>query len=211
MIKHNKSISKYTKLVRSGALQYVLRSPIGGLASHWTFQGMLYADTTERRFKIVLDGLLTAIAWPLLHMWWSWYVALIIAFLLAHSLNFLFNAQMWVLFKNYGLTSVSLGSFEEYKNSLQIRASSEPSIQYAAIYGSVSRLSWSTSSDIDVRLVRRAGLSNGIRACLFVLLERTRALIKGFPLDIYVLDSFSPLKDMRQDENPIILCWKNKP
>jgi len=79
-------------------------------------------------------------------------------------------------------------------------------MQYVAVYGSYVRGEWKPSSDLDVRLVRRAGFVSGLRACWFLLRERTRAFWMRFPLDIYVADGFASLERLRLDEAPLVIC-----
>ena len=185
------------------ALRYLLRSPVAAVAAHWLFQGMLYMDTAERRFKLLLDVLLTGlVAIPLLLCFRS-RGAWVAAFLLAHSLNFLFNGQLWGVLKHYGIGRLSRAGFESYLCQLARRIGNEPSILWAGVFGSLIRGDWSPTSDLDVRLVRKPGVSNALRACIFVLVERSRALTRRFPLDIYVLDDLSQLAAMREEGNPL--------
>jgi predicted nucleotidyltransferase len=186
-------------------LQSLLRSPLVALAVAWTFQGLLYMDATERWFKIALDILLTALLGILLSVWFHWYVAWLVALVIAHSLNFLFNAQLWGLLKHFNLVRTSRTEFDEYLERLSERIRAEPSIQWAAAYGSLVRGEWKETSDLDVRLVRKPGLWNGLRACWFSLSERTRALVSKFPLDLFVLDDPGMLTLMRDDEPPLDL------
>lgn len=197
--------NKYAKQVQSSLLQRLLQQPLVGVATHWTFQGMLYMDSTERRFKILCDALLSllGIVWLRKHL--PTRLALLSAFFLAHTLNFFFNAQLWVALKHYGKVQLTYDAFEGYSQRVAHRIQAEPTLRYAALYGSRVRDEWHPGSDLDVRVVRRAGWWNGFRACCFVMSERTRALWAGFPLDIYLLDSMEPLNKMRADEEALIL------
>ena len=62
---------------------------------------------------------------------------------------------------------------------------------------------WKETSDLDMRLVRRPGVRNGLRACWFVMKERTRANMRRFPLDVFLLDDFSRLDRLRHDEQAL--------
>lgn len=190
------------KVSEHPVLQPFFRSPIVGLGIHWVFQGMLYMDQTERMFKLGLDLVLIVISWGLLSLvlevsspWTA-----VIAFLLAHTLNFLFNGQVCVVLAEFGMVKHSRSTFDAYVCQLSKRIRSEPSIEWAAVYGSLVREEWTEHSDLDVRLLHRHGLWNGLLACWFVLCERTKALISGFPLDVYVLDDPARLTLMRNDE-----------
>jgi hypothetical protein len=184
-------------------MRRLLRNPLAAVAMHWTFQSLFYMDRTERRFKLLLDALLAAIGIALLSTRCSWPLALALAFLGAHTLNFLFNGHLWGVLKHYGLISLSYEAFSSYAQGFGARAEREPSIRRVAIYGSLARHRWSPSSDLDVRLVRQPGLINGARACWFVLRERSRALIARFPLDAYVLDDDRSLQKLSAEEEPI--------
>lgn len=197
----------YYGISRRTALRPFLRSPVFAMSVHWIFQGMLYMGRTELLFKLGLDLSLTAISWILFYwalgMPWAW--AALSAFLVAHTLNFLFNGQVWVVLKHFHLVTNSRSEFEEYLSQIAERIQAEPSIEWAAAYGSLVRGEWHESSDLDVRLVRKPGLWNGLRACWFVLRERSRALFTRFPLDVFMLDNPGRLADMRDDEQPQVI------
>jgi hypothetical protein len=197
--------NKYAEKFQSKIMQWLLHRFLVGIGVHWVFQGLLYMDLTERRFKLMLDVILTVVGGIILSRWLPWPLGGLIAFLIAHTLNFLFNAQLWVVLKHYGLVSHTYETFENYTRDIAKRINAEPSLMYAAVYGSRVRAAWRPSSDLDIRLVRGYGWKNGVRACSFVLIERTRAFWRGFPLDIYVLDSFVPLSRLRADEPPLVL------
>jgi thymidylate kinase len=177
------------------------------LVSHWIFQSVLYMDPSERWFKLGLDFILTALGTLLLKTWLTWPVAVGVSFFAAHTLNFFLNGQLFALLKNYGGVSHTYEQFMAYTDALAQRAKKETSIQKIVMYGSISRQSWSHSSDLDARILRKPGVKNGIRAAWFLLKERTRALFSRFPLDMYVLDSERSLKDSRlkADEQPVLL------
>jgi len=172
---------------------------------HWAFQSLFYMDATERWFKIGLDVLLTAGLGILLDRWLPWSIAWTIGFMIAHTLNFLFNGQLWGALKHYGSLHQTFEDFARYVDAFAQRAGREPSIASVLVYGSLSRQTWSPSSDLDARIVRQPGLLNGLRACWFLLQERSRALVQRFPLDVYVIDSPRALDKLRTDEEAISL------
>lgn len=188
---------------RSPLLRSILKRPAAALALHWVFQGLVYMDPAERWFKLALDALLTALLAPLLGLFLRPVPALLLSFLAAHTLNFLFNGQLWGALKQYGLVYTSPQIFEGYLSGLRRRASREPSIRHLYVYGSLAREEWSPFSDLDARLVRRPGFFNGLSACWFVLKERSRALFARFPLDLYVIDRVGNLKKLRPDETAV--------
>lgn len=194
----------HTKLVKGNKFPAYVRIP-AIIFSNWLFQGILYMDETEKLFKILLDLLLMFS----LYFGFASYLAsvpsLAVSVLLAHTINWIFNGQIFVLFKNLKLIRTELEHFRTYTNNLKTRMAREKSILCAAAFGSLSRGELKGSSDLDVRVVRRPGVINGIRACTFVFLERSRAFFSRFPLDIYVLDDFEDFSKLRRDEYPVTL------
>ena len=187
---------------RSLVARYVQSSILLSLVSHWLFQSLLYMDRTERRFKLALNVLLTAL---FVQMAGPTLAHLVLGLLLAHTLNFIFNGQINAVLKNFGYSRTTLEDLMVFLQAFGERASREPSIRYAAAFGSLSRGELSDTSDVDIRVIRRAGLGHALRSCTFVLLERSRALFTGVPLDIYVLDSDVGLSRIRADEPAHIL------
>ena len=180
----------------------MLRYPATALASHWLFQGLLYMDKTERLFKLGLDAILTLTGYLVLQRWLSPAPLFGVTFFTAHTLNFLFNGQVWGVLKGYGMVEMERADFDTYTTGIVNRARREPSIDKLLLYGSLARKQWTVTSDFDARIVRKTGHINGLRACWFVLRERSLALFKQFPIDIYVLDSVTFLDKMRNDEEP---------
>jgi predicted nucleotidyltransferase len=199
------STNKYAEYKTSPIIKKFMGYPISGIFVHWLLQSMLYMDKTELIFKIWLEVSFIAIFYFILKIRLSFIPASILALLISHTINFLFNAQLFVVLKHYGLVHHSERDFSNFIDEFNKRLTREPSIIYAGIYGSFVRGRWRSSSDLDVRLVRDNGWIAGLRACLFLLRERTRALFSGFPLDIYVLDRYSRLDRLSRLEDPIIL------
>ncbi|WP_048055124.1 hypothetical protein [Thermococcus onnurineus] len=170
---------------------------------NWTFQGILYMDKTEKMFKILFDLILMAVFWPIISIKFYPAISLVFAFILAHTFNWLFNSNLFGLFKTFGNIRTPKEKFEEYIKKLQQKLENEPSIVWAGVYGSLVRGEFKETSDLDVRLIRKPGFINGVRACIFVMKERTWATFNRFPLDIYVFDNFKSLFKLK--EEPIIL------
>jgi thymidylate kinase len=182
------------------------RSMLVAVMLHWTFQSMFFMDRTERWFKIGMDALLTLAGTLVLQFVIPWPAAFLLAFLTAHTINFFFNGQLFALLKNYGYVEHTYLEFRDYAQGLASRAMAEPSIQYVALYGSLSRDAWTATSDLDGRILRRPGWINGVRSCWFLMGERTRAMNAGFPLDMYVIDRETTITDrLREDEKLVRL------
>jgi hypothetical protein len=192
--------------VRSPILSWLLRWPLVALVSHWTFQGLLQMDRTERWFKLGLDVALAVALRPVMSLGLPRSdAAWLAAAALAHSLNFLLNGHLWGVLKTYGLATLPAQRRARYLAGLAARLCAEPAVRFAALYGSHARGELDACSDVDLRLVRRPGLCHGVRACWFLLSERTRAVLARVPLDAYLLDSEAPLARLRPDEAPVIL------
>jgi hypothetical protein len=178
---------------------------LGALLVHWIFQGMLYMDATERWFKLGLDLLLSLVVGGILGLWWPSPLALGLGIAVAHTLNFVFNGQTWVVLKHFGQVRHTRQEFFREIRRLRARIRQEPHIVYAAAYGSLARGEWSPTSDLDVRLVRAPGLLSAWRVCWFATRERARAFWKGFPLDVFVLDGYASLNKMAEKRFPVVL------
>ena len=179
--------------------------PIAGLFVHWIFQGMLYMDKTERLFKIFLDVILTSWICIFLYIWFPFKFALPIAFFTAHTLNFLFNGQLWTALKSYGKVHNSREDYDKYVESLISRIRNEPYFMYAVICGSYASDNWEPTSDLDLRLIYFPGLRNGVSACWFIFLEKSRALFNLFALDVYLLDGTDSMNRFRNNESLLVI------
>lgn len=191
---------KLAKKYPSRIERWLYQFPLVGLFSHWFFQSLLYMDWTERFFKLGLELFLIAILVPFFRNFFSTYAAWFGGFCVAHTINFLFNSDPWTALRLYGMVYISYEEFSDYALDLGHRAGKEQSIASVYAYGSLVREEWNPTSDLDVRIIRNPGSWNGMRACFFLLCERTRAFFSGFPLDAYVLDSDLPLRKLRIDE-----------
>jgi hypothetical protein len=132
-------------------------------------------------------------------------LAIIAGALIAHTVNFVFNGQIFVVLKHFGDVRHTWDDFQQELEWLRDQVAREPNIIYAAAYGSLAREEWSSTSDLDVRLVRAAGLQSAWQVCWFALRARARAFRKGFPLDIFVLDGYGSLRKMSEQNFPVIL------
>lgn len=195
--------------INLGPLTPIFRFKIVIILTNWLFQGILYADNTEKAFKILLDLILTTVLSFFMIPFLNVYLGLLISLFMSHTILFIFNGQLFALAKNFDIVYNEPQRVIDYANGLKKRASKEKSINCLVIYGSLVRGEIKPTSDLDVRVIRKSGLLNGFRACLFGLKERSRALFSQFPLDMYVIDSPNHLLKMRQDEVPKILYDSN--
>lgn len=190
-------ISKIHHNLAKGSYPIYIKAPTLILSS-WLFQGILYMDRTEKVFKLSLDALFTG-------MLMLFGVNVVTSIIISHTLNWVLNGHIFVVFKNLKLIKTPHGKVDAYIGRLRRKVENEPSIIWAGVYGSLVRGEFKETSDLDVRLIRKPGFINGVRACIFVMRERAWATFHKFPLDIYVGDSFMFLENMSKEESPIIL------
>jgi predicted nucleotidyltransferase len=196
--------------INLGPLTPVFRFKIVIILTNWLFQGILYADKTEKLFKISLEIILFIFLSSFLITISNTFLGLFVSVIIAHTVLFIFNGQLFALAKNFDLIYNDPQRIIDYVNGLKQRVSNEKSINCLVLYGSLVRGEIKPTSDIDVRIIRKSGFLNGFRACMFGLKERNRALFLRFPLDMYVIDSPNHLLKMRKDEIPKILFDPNK-
>lgn len=170
---------------------------------NWTFQSILYMDKSEKIFKILIDLVLIIIISILLSNLTNLYVALLLSVFIAHTINWIVNGHIFALFKTFGLVKTEPEKFIQYINYLKYKSSNENSVIFVATFGSLSRDELNENSDLDIRIVRKKGLINGINACLFTMIERSNAFFNKFPLDIYLLDNFDGLNKLKED--PVLI------
>ena len=169
-------------------LRHIFAHPSSALLSHWCFQSLFYMHPTERRFKLGLDlGLTLMFGVALMHIvpgWQAW----VFAWVIAHTLNGCCNGHMWGVLKHFYPTGQTALTFDYYRSLLITRITQQSCIAESVVIGSSASHAWTAYSDLDIRLMRRAGWINGLRACWFATKERTRAFIQRFPLDLYIFD-----------------------
>lgn len=194
--------------INLGPLTPIFRFKIIIIFTNWLFQGILYADKTEKIFKLCLDMTFAFLLYELA-FGSNNPNNLLVAFLISHTFNWIFNGQLFALAKNFGIVHNDPEKIINYAYGVKDRASREKSISSVVLYGSLVRKEIKSTSDLDLRIIRKGGLLNGLRACIFGFKERSRALFYRFPLDMYVIDSSKHLLKMRSDENPVILYDSN--
>jgi hypothetical protein len=129
-------------------------SKIFSIGVHWVFQNMINTDSTELIFKLTFYLLLTILFAILFTNWVHDLLAIAAGFFMAHSINFLFNGQIFVVLKFFGDVRHEPSEIEAYIKGIQTRLQREPSIRWAAIYGSLARGELKPTSDLDVRFIR---------------------------------------------------------
>lgn len=197
-------------------VQELYRSVLQGLPSpldsvvlylvNWVFQGLLFADNTERFAKLILEVLVFVPAFTALRKRGSTRGAIAGGVFVSHTIN-------WILATNIHSTRAKgkqgeASGLEEIFTPpvLRIRLLLEhmDCIHSSCIYGSLARGEAHSESDIDIHLYRRSGSSNYIQANLVLFCIRTMCNIRGYPVDVWVRESVEKEKPM-PEEQPIII------
>lgn len=171
----------------------ILSSPIPVLLRYWVVQGVMYMNWVERLHRFSLEALLIVLLAWLLGFFstgmWVW----VAAFLLGHTLNGIFNGHPFaVLAHDAGVHSVCYyrdrDRFITYVEDMQTRLDrAQPDyLAGALIFGSIVRGVFRETSDLDVRYIPMPGFLNALKTAHMVFLERFRATLKGFPMDLYM-------------------------
>ena len=175
---------------------------------NWLSQSFFGMDKTERIARIVIE---VGIFFFLFSMFFffirlHYLILIIIAFLISNTISwYLFSNVYLHIIHNYKLKSVNKKDLEIYFKNLTGRANGNQAISCIAAFGSMSRGEFHKHSDIDLRIIRKQGLKNGLRAIGFIVYERLTSQKKRIPLEVLLGDSISFLKKMREDEPPIII------
>lgn len=170
--------------------------------SAWILQGMRIMNWRELVIKLGFDVAVTSALYVCGLHW-------IIALLIAHTLNFTFNGQLFAMFTHMGATGVPARKFLDYTVKLSDECRDKDFLRAAIAYGSLSRGCYKSTSDIDLRLIPQPGELNWWKTALWAFWLRTKAFIDRYPLDMYVYDPDVVIKRMRTDELPIMLDEKN--
>ena len=198
---------RYAWNPKNEILYKLMTSRVGVVCINWVFQGVLGMDRAERVFKILLDLLLTMLASAAFSLArFPLWLAVASGFITAHTINWLFNTHFWVMGRYLGITHNPRSRILTYIRFLAEVAQDRAFLLGVIVFGNMTRGGEVRSdSDIDVRYVREKGVANAVRANLFSLREKIRALFLKMPLDSYICDELSSLDRLRKEERPIIL------
>jgi hypothetical protein len=175
----------------------------GRILSNWVFQGMLYMNPIEILYKLALDIVMTlAIVQFLLDP--SIPVQWIYAWLIAHTLNWIINGQPVALLMHIDIGKNNPRKFISYIEGLEKRIKGKPFLAASASYGSLSVGGYKPTSDIDIRVILKRGLVARLRAAHFCFIERFRAFVFAFPLDLYAFTLEEVQRKMNPKEPPIV-------
>lgn len=168
--------------------------------SAWILQGVRISNWREVVIRYAIDAILTL---GLILSGVHWLLALVVA----HSVNFALNGQLYAMFTHMGATHVSAEKFLRCTSVLRDKLEKHSFIGAAIAYGSLSRGCYKSTSDIDIRLI--PAKKGWWRTALYAVGLRTWAFFTAYPLDMYCYDPQVVIKRMRSDELPIMVKERN--
>ena len=98
----------------------------------------------------------------------------------------------------------------DYLTDLSQRLINHDEIGAAAVFGSISRGSLKSTSDIDISFIRRPGFINAVKSILFLVKEKRKTNFNLLPIEAYLADSVQYMKKRyRADEIPVVIKNEN--
>lgn len=170
--------------------------------SAWILQGIRIMNWREATVKILITAGLTVPIWLLGS-------PILLSLIIAHTLNFAFNGQLFAMYTHMGATNVTASHFLNETIKISDNLKNKKYVGAAIAYGSLSRGCFKSTSDIDMRIVPEDKEIDWWKTVFYAVWLRMCAFINGYPLDLYVYSADTCTKRMRSDELPIILAEKN--
>jgi len=188
-------------------LKAFLLSKPGMACSNWLFQGMRYMNSFERTYRLLTEFVIGLAIFIIINQYFELLYSLLIASITVHSLMWIFNGQLFSLFR---LRKYNVESLIVFIKDLQNRTTDLSYLEGVILFGGLCKNKYHEYSDIDVRLIKSHGFINGIKSCNCAAQERFLALFISSPIDIYVFNKIENLdiEDPTLD-SPIILFDKN--
>ena len=176
----------------------ILRLGIFIAIAAWFLQGIRYMNWREAVIKVFIDLLLTAALF-------FCGVHVLIAWVIAHTVNFCLDGQLFAMFTHFGANGVPAQYFFDETLRIAERLKTKQAVAHALAFGSLSRGEYKKTSDIDLRLVPASGEWNFWKCSFLALVMRTICFFRGYPLDLYVFSLKELTKKMRIDEPPVLI------
>lgn len=185
---------------RSARLAGLMQSCAFILAVNWCLQGMRGMDGKELSFRLLLEA---GVALAAVGLGFS----LLAALILAHSLSFTLNGQVWVCARYCRWYRRDPAALERFLAVVAAELRGLPWLQEAVVIGSRGQGSQfrTDRSDLDLRLVFPPGLLAWLRVNLLLLRLRARAFLTMIPLDLYAYDAPESLRRFDQRERLLVL------
>ncbi|QFU82287.1 hypothetical protein GCU68_06950 [Natronorubrum aibiense] len=163
-------------------------------------------DTFERAFKLGCTAVFAFVFSRRLDR-------TVTALLLGHSLNFLLNSHAVSALRSMNLSFYTeWDEFDAYATNLLDNLTERSWVKTIYVTGSLNdnRNEWQPGSDLDVIVIRKPGITNGIKAVFGALLVRFSATVNLFPLDIYFFDKEGTLEDRLIDKQEKLIPYSNQ-
>ncbi|MGD9241251.1 MAG: nucleotidyltransferase domain-containing protein [Desulfobacterales bacterium] len=178
---------------------------------YWLLQGTLYMNWIERLHRWTIELLLVLCIYLSISASQEHSVRIILSFIIAHTLNLLVNGHLFAMFAH------DLFWFSFYKDRQKffsyiegirerLKRSNPQCLSSVVFFGSLVRGSFRDSSDLDIRFISKSGFWNAMGAAHWVFLERVRAVLAGFPIDVYMIRDKNELIDKIDVLNEIPVC-----
>jgi hypothetical protein len=184
-----------------------LKTPFGVILTNWFFQGMRYMNGYERFVKLMLDAFVIVSLLAVFGRAPS-PASVILLFLFAHTLNWMFNGHIFVLMRYVRPFPKTPDEFDRFVRKLQEWGRASTCVQGIAIYGSYCRGQLHGNSDLDVRVLVDRGAMPGLCGAIFCVVARWKAFFAAFPLDVYCSVGGDGLDRLRDDEHPSLILDK---
>lgn len=189
---------------RSERLARLMQSGAFILAANWCLQGMRGMDRKELGFRLLAEALLVMAGLAA-------GLGAVSAFLLAHSLGFTLNGQLWVCARYCRAWHRDPAALEAFMRRTAAALMRLPWIDEAVLIGSRGqggRVAHDRA-DLDLRLVVPPGLAGWLRANLLLLRLRAAAFLRAIPLDLYAYDGPASLDRFDRRERLLVLLDRN--
>ena len=205
-----KFIGKCKSKLNSLLPESVLYSLPFALIRNWVFQGVVLSHWSEIIFRAFLELLLFLVVWlvfyGLLGLPSSW----LFAFLLAHTLMWIFNGHFWALHigQKKRLVSNDPKRIIDYLYGLENRLRKADAINGCILFGSLTYGQFHEFSDLDIVITKKSGLFNSVRAYFIGVMERALAFVSKIPIELSFLDP----KDfvmLNEGEIPLLIKDEN--
>ncbi len=188
---------------QSSLKYYVFQNKISLTIINWLFQGMRSMGAADLVGKVLLEIILFSISFVILEGLIVYRI--IIALIVAHTINWMINAHFWDVGRFIGITRTPPDRFFPYLRKVMDNVNDTNSIVAVIVIGGISRnAGFKETSDVDMIFIKEKGVKNATISVLVTVRERAKAFITKFPLHLELYDSMSLVKH-RTDEVPIVL------
>lgn len=196
---------------RSPYLARMMQSCIFILAANWVFQGMRGMQAKELSFRLSIELLAATVAFVILPIS-SLLLCGLVSLVIAHSLNFTINGQVWVCARYCRFYRQQPENLDAYLQRIAEKVMAKKWLNVAVCIGSQGQAkgSLSSRSDIDMRFVFADGFGGWLRTNLLLLRLRGDAFFRGIPLDLYAYDTVKAFDRFDQSEAILIMLDRNQ-